>query len=246
MNFDKIKAFRAKQKARRPDPVCSAVVVAAGNSQRMGNDKLMADLGGKPVLARTLAAFQKSPYVEEIIVVTRADRIEEIADLCKQYHIDKASKVICGGATRTESALAGVSETQPKAQLIAIHDGARPLVSQAVIERTVLAARDYLAAVPVIPSTDTLKRVDDKGMVVDTVDRECTVRVQTPQIFAADYIKGALTNAMTKGIALTDDCSAIEAMGVKTFTVEGDEDNIKLTTPRDMLIAEAILKARGE
>ena len=246
MDFEKIKAIRNFLKRKEPDPRLSVVVVAAGNSQRMGNDKLTAELGGKPVLARTLMAFQKSPYVEEIIVVTRVDRIEEIADLCKKYQIEKISKVICGGATRTESALAGVSEVKSDAKLIAIHDGARPLVSQAVIERTAFAARDFLSAVPAVPSTDTLKKVDEKGVVVDSVDRECTFRIQTPQIFAADYIKGALTNAMNKGIALTDDCSAMEAMGVKTHVVEGDPDNIKLTTPRDMILAEAILRERGE
>lgn len=246
MDFEKIKTIRNKLRPKPKSPHFSAVIVAAGNSQRMGNDKLMAELGGKPVLARTLMAFQKSEYVDEIIVVTRVDRIEEIADLCKKYNIDKASKVICGGATRTESALAGVSEVQAKARLIGIHDGARPLVSQAVIERTAVAARDYLSAVPAIRSTDTLKKIDENGVVVDAVDRECTVRIQTPQIFAADYIKGALTNAMNKGVALTDDCSAMEAMGVKTHVVEGDENNIKLTTPRDMIFAEAILRERGE
>ena len=122
-------------------PVCSAVIVAAGSSQRMGSDKIMADLGGIPVLVRTLRAFQRSDVVKEIIVVTRAEKIEEIADLCKNHGIDKVSKVICGGATRTESCLAGVSEVDSKAKLIAIHDGARPLVSQDLILRTVYAAQ---------------------------------------------------------------------------------------------------------
>ncbi len=246
MDMEKIKSIRNKFRKKPSSPHFSAVIVAAGSSQRMGSDKLMADLCGRPVLARTLMAFQKSEYVDEIIVVTRADRIVEVADLCKQYNIDKASKVICGGATRTESALAGVSEVRAKARLIGIHDGARPLVSQAVIERTAEAARDYYSAVPAIRSTDTLKRVDENGVVVDAVDRECTVRIQTPQIFAADAIKGALTHAMNRGVALTDDCSAMEAMGIKTHVVEGDENNIKLTTPRDMILAEAIIRDRGE
>ena len=212
----------------------------------MGSDKIMADLGGIPVLARTLQAFQKSELVKEIVVVTRAEKIEEIAELCKTYGIDKVSKVICGGATRTESALAGVSEVDSKAKLIAIHDGARPLVSQDLISRTVYAAQEHMAAVPAVPSTDTLKLVDAKRLVIGGVDRERTVRVQTPQVFRADLIKGALTDAMNKNLKLTDDCSAMERMGVKTYVVDGDDDNIKLTTPRDFAIARFLLQEKGD
>ena len=241
MNLDRIKGlFCEKDKT----PRCAAVIVAAGSSERMGSDKLTAQLGGMPVLARTLRAFENCAMITEIVVVTRADRIEEIAALCKEYGISKASKVLSGGATRVESALVGVSEVDSRRGLIAIHDGARPLVTCELIERTVLAAKEHYAAVPVIPSTDTLKAVDGKGFVVGTVDRATTFRVQTPQVFKADFIKGALTKAMEKNLPLTDDCSAVEMMGVRTVTVPGDEDNIKLTTPRDMILAEALLKAR--
>ena len=241
MNLDRIKGLFC-EKDRTPR--CAAVIVAAGSSERMGSDKLTAQLGGMPVLARTLRAFENCALITEIVVVTRADRIEEIAALCKEYGISKASKVLSGGATRVESALVGVSEVDSRRGLIAIHDGARPLVSCELIERTVLAAKEHYAAVPVIPSTDTLKAVDGKGFVVGTVDRATTFRVQTPQVFKADFIKGALTKAMEKNLPLTDDCSAVEMMGVRTVTVPGDEDNIKLTTPRDMVLAEALLKAR--
>ena len=244
MNLEKVKKITNLFREKEKDPRCSAVIVAAGSSERMGNDKLTADLGGIPVLARTLRAFENCPLIAEIIVVTRADRIEEMADLCRSFDISKVSKVLAGGATRVESALVGVSEADPKLNLIAIHDGARPLVSQELIERTVRAAKEHYAAVPVIPSTDTLKIVDAKGFVAGTVDRASTFRVQTPQVFKAEFIKGALTKAMEKELPLTDDCSAVEMMGVKTVTVPGDEDNIKLTTPRDMIHAEAILKAR--
>ena len=238
------KALPRKKRAEGERPFCTAVIVAAGSSRRMGSDKLTAELCGLPVLARTLKAFEDCTLVDEIIVVTRADRIEEIAELCKKFGISKAVKVLAGGKTRVESALVGVSEVQPRCARIAIHDGARPLVTTELIERTVRAAKEYYAAVPVIPSTDTLKIVDGKGFVTGTVDRASTFRVQTPQVFKADFIKGALTKAMEKNLPLTDDCSAMEMMGVKTMTLPGDEDNIKLTTPRDLLIAEAILKAR--
>ncbi len=227
-------------------PHCSAVIVAAGSSQRMGSDKLLHNLGIMPVLARTLLAFQDCDLVDEIVVVTRMEKLEEVAELCKKYRIEKASKVICGGATRMESALAGVSEVKEKAKLIAIHDGARPLVSVELIENTVRAAAKYKAAVPAIKSVDTLKLAEDGETVTGSLDRELVLRVQTPQVFDADLIKGALTFAAEKKLPLTDDCSAAELMGVKARIVPGEEDNIKLTTPRDMLFAAAILKDRGE
>lgn len=227
-------------------PHCSAVIVAAGSSQRMGSDKLLHNLGIMPVLARTLLAFQDCDLVDEIVVVTRMEKIMEVAGLCKKYRIEKASKVISGGATRMESALAGVSEVKSQAKLIAIHDGARPLVSVELIERTIRAAAQYKAAVPAVKSVDSLKLVDDKDTVTGSVDREQVLRVQTPQVFEADLIKGALSYAAEKKLPLTDDCSAAELMGIKAHVVPGEEDNIKLTTPRDMLFAAAILKDRGE
>lgn len=227
-------------------PHCSAVIVAAGSSQRMGSDKLLHNLGIMPVLARTLLVFQDCELVDEIVVVTRMEKLEEVAELCKKYRIEKASKVICGGATRMESALAGVSEVKKKAKLIAIHDGARPLVSVELIENTIRAAAKYKAAVPAIKSVDTLKLAEDGDTVTGSLDRELVLRVQTPQVFDADLIKGALTFAAEKKLPLTDDCSAVELMGVKARIVPGEEDNIKLTTPRDMLFAAAILKDRGE
>lgn len=225
---------------------CSAVIVAAGSAQRMGADKVMLELGCMPVLARTLLAFQNCDAIDEIIVVTRMDKVEEVASLCKKYGVTKAGKVIRGGKTRMESALAGVSEVRSNARLIAIHDGARPFVTDEVIHRTVDAAAAYMSAVPVIRSTDTLKAIDEDGLITGSVDREHTVRVQTPQVFNADLIKGALTKAVSDGLTLTDDCSAIEIMGIKTHTVDGDEDNIKLTTPRDIQLGELILKTRGD
>lgn len=225
---------------------CSAVIVAAGSAQRMGADKVMLELGCMPVLARTLLAFQNCDAINEIIVVTRMEKVEEVASLCKKYGVTKVGKVIRGGKTRMESALAGVSEARSGAKLIAIHDGARPFVTDEVIHRTVDAAAAYMSAVPVIYSTDTLKTIDEDGLITGSVDRDRTVRVQTPQVFNADLIKGALTKAVSDGLTLTDDCSAIEIMGIKTHTVDGDEDNIKLTTPRDIQLGELILKTRGD
>ena len=170
----------------------------------------------------------------------------QVADLCHNCGLSKVSKVIIGGSTRMESALAGVSEVKKGARLIAIHDGARPLVTQDVINRVIYDASVHMSSIPVIPSTDTLKAVDDDGNVTGTVDRSRTVRVQTPQVFDADLIKGALTKAAKDALPITDDCSAMDIMGIKTHTVMGDVDNIKITTPNDMVTAEAIIKNRGD
>lgn len=236
--------FKTNQEERLPR--CSAVIVAAGYSQRMGSDKLRAELGGMPVLLRTLKAFESSPLIDEIVVVTRMEKLEEVAELCKNGGISKVSQVVSGGKTRMESALSGVSATRKAAKLIAIHDGARPLVTSDLILRTIYAAEEYMAAVPVISSADTLKLLDDKGNIAATVDRERTLRVQTPQVFKADLIKGALTAAVERSLSLTDDSAAVERMGVKTRAVQGDEDNIKITSPLDLELASAILRARGE
>lgn len=238
--------IRSLFKKKETEPHCAAVIVAAGSSTRMGSDKMMLKLGEVPVLVRTVRAFEKSPLVDEIIIVTKQEKILEIADMCKQYGLNKVSRVILGGATRAESCLAGVSEVKKGTKLIAIHDGARPLVTEEVILRTVYAARDFVSAVPVVPSVDTLKLIDEDGGVVGSLDRGRVVRVQTPQVFHADVIKGALTKVVTDSIPVTDDSSAVEIMGFKTKTVMGDEDNIKITTPEDMTHAATILKQRGE
>ena len=246
LNLEKVKKLVPRKKRKAGErPFCSAVIVAAGSSQRMGNDKIFAALGGLPVLVRSIRAFEEAGSVDEIIVVTREEKLQMVADLIKKYDLGKVSKVIIGGKTRVESCLAGVSEADHRAELIAIHDGARPLVSQRIIRDTIRAADEFYAAVPVVRSTDTLKVLDEKGVVTGSVDRETIFRVQTPQVFRADLIKGALTEAMKRGLPITDDCSAMELMGIRTHTVEGDEDNLKLTTPRDMVLAEAILKDRG-
>ena len=137
-----------------------------------------------------------------------------------------------------ESALAGVSAVSTDADWIAVHDGARPFVAEDLIERTLDAAIQYYAAIPVIKSTDTLKLIQEDGTVTGTVDRDAVVRVQTPQVFSADLLKGALTDAVAKGLLYTDDSAAVERMGIQVHIVEGSEDNIKLTRPLDLEIAK--------
>ena len=235
------KLFGRKKNA----PNCAAVIVAAGESRRFGTDKTALDIGGVPVLARTVKAFEDSECIREIVIVTREEKLEEVAELVRRYALSKVSRVVIGGKTRAESSLAGVTAVGKGAKLIAIHDAARPLVTQDVIARTVEAAEQYRAAVPVIASTDTL-RLSEDGFSAGTLDRDAVVRIQTPQVFDADLIKGALSFVIDKNIQVTDDASAMEAIGFKTRFVEGDSGNIKLTRPEDRFFAEAILKSRGE
>ena len=239
------KKFLNRFRTNTKTPHCSAVILAAGSSTRMGTDKSVLTLDGIPVIIRAVQAFEKHDLVDEIIVVTKEESVPMIADLCAQYALKKVRRVMAGGATRAESSLSGVTAVEKKAEYSAIHDGARPLITQKVITDALYAARDYHAAVPVIPSTDTLRMVEN-GFIGGDVDRDSVIRIQTPQIFDADLIKGALTYAVDKNVTVTDDSSAVRLTGFKIKTVEGDVNNIKLTTPEDVPVAEAILKEGGD
>ena len=223
---------------------CSAVIVAAGSSTRMGEDKIMMDLCGKPVILRTLLAFENAECVDEIIVVTNKEKLEVIAELVKKNNLTKVSKVILGGQTRTESCLSGVCAVNKKAKYIAIHDGARPFVTEKLIKSCLFAAMEFKAAAPGIKVNDTLKTTSS-GIISGDINRDETVRIQTPQVFDSDLIKGALSFVISKKISVTDDCSAVELLGVRAKIVNGDPDNIKLTDKNDFFNAESIIKNRG-
>ena len=221
---------------------CSAVIVAAGSAQRMqGIDKLLAPLDGVPVLRRSIEALASAPEITELIVVTRADRLEAVQALCEG--LSKPVSVVPGGKTRAESVLCGLSAAAMP--YVAIHDGARPLVTVELIDEVLDAARVYLAAAPAVPVRDTIKVAHD-GIVEHTPDRSALFAVQTPQVFAADLLKAALQSAIADGATVTDDCSAVERLGKEVRLTEGSEENIKITTPVDLAIAEAILQRRGE
>ena len=169
---------------------------------------------------------------------------EALDDLCREYGLDKVTKVVVGGAERIHTVRAGLREVDPEAELIAIHDGARPLVPQQVLEQTVEKAAQTGAAAPAVPVTDTIKR-GEKGLTVETVDRSSLWAVQTPQIFEAGLIRAAIEKAVEDQGELTDDCAAVERLGMKVSLTQGSRENIKITTPFDLLVGEAILDARG-
>ncbi|MBD5133052.1 MAG: 2-C-methyl-D-erythritol 4-phosphate cytidylyltransferase [Clostridiales bacterium] len=229
--------FRRRKK--ETGPVCSAVVVAAGSSTRMGFDKVLAQVGGVPVIVRCLEAFQQAPGVAEVVVVTREELVPDVARLCQDFGLTKVAKVIRGGDTRVQSARMGTLECSRKAPLIAIHDGARPFVTAQVIEDAIAQGLVSGAAAPAVPVKDTVKAAHD-GIVERTLEREDLYAVQTPQVFDGDLIRAALQKALDDGAQITDDCAAVERLGMKVVLTQGDERNIKLTTPTDLLIGEAL------
>ena len=223
-----------------PLKYCGAVIVAAGTASRMGGiDKVMAELDGEPMILRTVRTFQNCDAIKEIVVVTREDLILPIMGLCAG--LDKVQAVICGGASRQESVRLGLNALSNKVKLVAVQDGARPLITSAVIDRTVRAAHSYGAAAPAVPVKDTIKVVTG-GVVKETPDRASLQAVQTPQVFDCDLLRGALKKAREDGAAVTDDCSAVERLGMAIKIVEGDERNIKVTTPLDLKIAKLLLE----
>ena len=223
---------------------CTAVVVAAGTSERMGEDKLTLPLGDTTVLGMTLRTLDLSPTVDELIVVTREEKLDEVAQLAKTLGLKKLKKMILGGDTRTRSALNGVLEADRRAKIICIHDAARPLVTEEIIADAVHNAVLHTAAAPAVPVKDTVKQAKG-GSVKKTLKREELFAVQTPQAFRAEIIKGALLKAQQSGKQYTDDCAAAEAFGAKVHLSLGSEENIKLTTPLDMDLARFILERRG-
>lgn len=230
---------KSQKKAERP--YCSVVVPAAGTASRMqGIDKILAELGGVPILIRTLQALQQCPLMDEIVVVTREDLILPIGKLAGQYGLSKVKKVIRGGADRAESVSLGLSELSPETELVAIHDGARPFVSQELLREVLTTAAETHAAAPAIPVIDTIK-VAQGGIIQSTPDRSTLFAVQTPQVFEKSLIVEALARARAMGIPLTDDCSAVEAMGRPVTLTTGSRENMKITTPIDMAMGEVIL-----
>lgn len=229
-----------KKRSGQREPHCSAVIVAAGSASRMkGVDKIMAEIGGMPVIARTLSVFQNCDRIDEIVVVTREDLLVPVGEVCRQYGFDKVTRVVVGGADRSRSVQNGLNELG-ETDYVAIHDGARPFVSAEVLEETIRAAERSGAAAPAIPVTDTIKTAQD-SLVTGTPDRSTLFAVQTPQIFDMDLICGALYHCIEKKIPLTDDCSAVEQIGKVVTLTTGERTNIKITTQFDLLIGEAIV-----
>ena len=225
----------------------SAIIVAAGGSVRMGiaDSKQFIPLRSRPAIEYTLTAFQKCYCIKEVIVVCRQQDCERIQKIVDDNSFTKVKALVEGGASRAESVRNGVKATSDEAKYYAIHDGARPLITVEEIERVVEAAFETGAATLGTSVTDTIKTVDGFNMIESTPLRSQLRAVQTPQVFEKDLYTFALENAGDNVINFTDDCSLIENMGGEVTVVKGSVENIKLTTPVDIIIAESILQSRG-
>ena len=225
----------------------SAVIAAAGNSTRMGGgkSKQFLDLLGKPAVSYTLSAFQNCDLVNEIIFVCRLQDRDELLSVVNTYGISKFKCAVNGGETRAQSVNNGISELNEKATHILIHDGARPLILPDEISKTVLKAFECSACAIGIPVVDTIKVVSKNGEILSTPDRKSLFAVQTPQVFEKELYFKAICNSENLGEEITDDCKLIEMLGEKVCVVCAESENFKLTSPEDILYAEAVLKKRG-
>ena len=227
-----------------------AIIVAAGGSSRMrGSDKLFATIGGRPLLAHTLARFQDSPLVHRIVLVLSAANLERGRALAEEEGIDKLSALCEGGPRRQDSVRLGL-EALSQCDWVLVHDGARPLVTTELIERGLAAARETGAAVPAVPLADTVKLAAPDGTVERTLDRKGLWAAQTPQVFRYDLLLRAHrevtadpSTALRAGY--TDDAAMLEALGLPVKLFEGSAANTKVTTPDDLRLAEALLAARA-
>ena len=224
---------------------CSAVIPAAGSSSRMGGEnKLLSEIGGMPVIVRTVLAVAESDYISEIVVAVREEDLLTFAELFRAYEVPKPLKIVVGGESRMASVMAALSECDQRSDYVAVHDGARPLVTREVIDAAAAKAFVCSAAAPAVPVKDTIKIAVDH-VVKETPQRSTLFAVQTPQVFDIALLRAALQSALETHAAITDDCSAVERLGKEIYLTEGSYENIKITTPEDLLLAEAIWESRG-
>lgn len=220
------------------------VIVAAGKSERMGPevDKAFISLGTKPVLAYSLAAFETCPDIEGMVLVVRKDRIEAARALAETYGFSKVRKVVAGGGLRQASVWNGLSEVPEEAEIVAVHDGARPCVTADLISETIRCALRHGAGVAAVPITDTVKYVSRGHIVEKTLDRSKLWAVQTPQAFRRALLMRAFEALRKKKqTVVTDEACAVELIGEPVYLVPAPVTNIKLTTPDDLAMAAALL-----
>jgi len=222
----------------------SSIIVAGGSSRRMGFDKLFAVIAGEPVIAHTIRAFERAKFVTEIIVVTREQRHDEIRKITSGAGFKKIRAIVPGGKRRQDSVRAGLARVGPDAKYVAVHDAARPLITSAQIERSFEQCRVHGAAALAQPVNDTIKRADTDLLVVGSVDRHQLYAMQTPQMFERKLIEEAYRAVYAENIVVTDEVSAVERLGRGIALVLNDDFNLKITYPRDLPLADFILRER--
>lgn len=242
--FKKVLNYLVPNK-KQPD-FTSAVIVAGGSSTRLGTgvSKQLLELGGIPVVVRSLLAFENCPEIDEIIVVAKADETALYEDFKKKYTITKLKKVVTGGATRQKSAARGFAVISEKSRYVAVHDAARCLVTPKEISEVCAVAYTYGAATAAISVTDTVKLADKNGFIEKTIDRDSVWLASTPQIFNADLYRVALAVCEKNGVEVTDDNSMAEYVGHPIKLVKCSKNNIKITTPEDVERVSEVLNKR--
>ena len=219
----------------------SVVIVAGGTSSRMqGVDKQAVFLGDFPVIVRTVRCFSNIPNIQEIVIVSREDFIPQLLEWVEEFNLDKVTSIVRGGDNRQNSVLNGISALSQDCDYFVIHDGARPFADEELILRCMNDAVRYGAATASVPAKDTIKISDENGFVVSTPDRAFLRITQTPQIFRKDWYLSAIQKANDDNLNFTDDCQLVENIGEKVYLSLGSYFNIKITTPEDLPIAQAI------
>jgi 2-C-methyl-D-erythritol 4-phosphate cytidylyltransferase len=224
----------------------TAIIVAAGDSHRMGFDKLFATIAGRPVIAHTIHAFERADCVDEITVVARKDRLDEIKAIIRDGNFTKVQSIIPGGKHRQDSVRAGLDHLRAGAKYAAVHDAARPLITAEQIECVFEQARIHAAASLAEPINDTLKHADTEFFVTGPIDRHQLYAMQTPQVFERQLIEDAYKAVYAENVSVTDEVSAVERLGRKVILVPNKDFNFKVTYPRDLVLAEFVLKQRSQ
>jgi 2-C-methyl-D-erythritol 4-phosphate cytidylyltransferase len=218
-----------------------AILLAAGGSTRMGFPKLHALLNEEPVIAHTIRAFENASCISHIVLVTREQDIDWLQEICDKNGFLKVCAICEGGNSRQQSAANGLQHVPGNTDVVLVHDGARPLVTPAIIEKVVGAVREHGGAAAAVPVKDTIKVTDANGFIQYSPDRSALYQVQTPQGFLLPLYQEALKTALDTGKEYTDDCQLFESTGRPVKLVDGSYENLKITTPEDLKIAAALL-----
>lgn len=225
----------------------TALIPAAGMGRRMGRAvaKQFLPLGDKPMLAHTLLSFQRASEIDEIIPILSKEDMEScLRDVIEQYHVTKVKTLVVGGKERQDSVMNGLQKLEKDAAIVLVHDGVRPFVTHEMIKKSIDLAKKGECVAVGVPLKDTIKEVDDKRMVRHTLERSRLWAIQTPQTFPVKLLKRAYEEAYKHNTYGTDDAMLVERSGCKVRVIMGSYENIKITTPEDLILAEEILKRR--